>query len=138
MHATMGQLNVGQGGRTGLASLQGHVHTTDQQPVLDRPQAFRALWVARAHLVLPASWVGEITCSAHGLVFLSDPSLEADDFVGWSCFVEIQLITHFYDNSGSQCGGSAFKLITSCTHLSSPSRQIAPQNTGFFGLFLCF
>jgi hypothetical protein len=49
--------------------------------------------------MLPASWVGEITCRAHGLVFLSGPSLEADDFVGWSCFDEIQLITQFNGNS---------------------------------------
>jgi hypothetical protein len=58
--------------------------------------------VARAHLVLPASWVGEITCRAHGLVFLSGPSLDADDFVGWSCFDENQLITQFKGNSGSE------------------------------------
>jgi hypothetical protein len=54
--------------------------------------------------VLPASWVGEITCRAHGLVFLSGPSLEADDVVGWFCFDEIQLITQFNGNSDSECG----------------------------------
>jgi hypothetical protein len=69
MHAAMGQLNVCQSGRTRLAPLQSHVHTTDQEPVFNGPQTLGALRVAPAHLVFPASRVCEIACRAHGLVF---------------------------------------------------------------------
>ena len=57
MHAPMGQLKVGQSSGARLTPLQSHVHTADEQPVFNGPQTLRALRVAWAHLVFPASGV---------------------------------------------------------------------------------
>jgi hypothetical protein len=61
VHATMGEFDVGQRGRGGLAALQRHIQARDQQPVLDRVQPRRAFGVSGPHFVSPAIGVGEIT-----------------------------------------------------------------------------
>ena len=60
VHPVMGQFDVGQRGRIGLAALQDRVQTAGHQAVFDGIEALGALGMTPPHFVLPASLVGEI------------------------------------------------------------------------------
>ena len=69
-HAAVGQLNVGQGRDRCFTLRQCIGHTRGQQPVFNGVKALRAFGMARAHFVLFALLVGEISSRVHsGEVF---------------------------------------------------------------------
>ena len=65
MHAAMGQLDLGQVGGVGLATLQRIGHAGDQQAIFNGIQAFRGFRVAGAHIVQFAIIMKIVARGAH-------------------------------------------------------------------------